>query len=104
MRASLSQMVMQKDSRIYPSSGKRRPSVQRGGGESLYYFAPKCLYRGGYKRDMECGNSTAYECGHSRPPLSVFSVTPQVFATSWTLGFELKHVMISGDDHVKVNP
>jgi len=30
MRASLSQMVMQKDTRIYPGSGKRRPYVQWG--------------------------------------------------------------------------
>ena len=37
---------------IYPGSGKRRPYVQQGG-ESLYYFAPKCLYRGEYKRGME---------------------------------------------------
>jgi len=62
MCASLSQMVMQKDTRIYPGSGKRRPYVQRGG-ESLYYFAPKGLYRGEYKRGMEYGSSTAYECG-----------------------------------------
>jgi len=48
---SFSQMVMQKDTRIYPGSGKRRPYVQRGG-ESLYYFAPKCLYRGEYKRSV----------------------------------------------------
>ena len=61
MRVSLSQMVMQKDTRIYLGSGKRRPYVQRGG-ESLYYFALKCLYRGEYKRGMEYGSSTAYEC------------------------------------------
>ena len=30
MRASLSQMVMQEDTKIYPGSGKRRPYVQRG--------------------------------------------------------------------------
>jgi len=54
MRAPLFQMVMQKDTRIYPGSGKRRPYVQRGG-ESLYYSAPKCLYRGEYKRGMNCG-------------------------------------------------
>jgi len=30
MRASLSQMVMQNDTRIYPGSGKRKPYVQRG--------------------------------------------------------------------------
>jgi len=30
MRASLPQMVMQKDIRIYPGSGNRRPYVQRG--------------------------------------------------------------------------
>ncbi|KAG0537576.1 hypothetical protein BDA96_03G160300 [Sorghum bicolor] len=41
-----------KDTKIYPGSGKRRPYVQRGG-ESLYYLAPKCLYKGEYKRDMD---------------------------------------------------
>jgi hypothetical protein len=51
---SLSRMVMQEDTEIYPGSGKRRPYVQRGG-ESLYYLAPKCLYRGEYKRGMKCG-------------------------------------------------
>jgi len=45
---SLFQMVMQKDTKIYSGLGKRRPYVQRG--ESLYYIAPKCLYRGEYKR------------------------------------------------------
>jgi len=30
MRVSLSQMVMQSDTRIYPGSGKRRPYVQQG--------------------------------------------------------------------------
>jgi len=45
-------MVMQKDTKIYPGSGKRRPYVQQGR-ESLYYFAPKCLYRGEYKRGMD---------------------------------------------------
>jgi len=49
------QMVMQKDTKIYPDSGKRRTYVQQGR-ESLYYFAPKCLYRGEYKRGMECGD------------------------------------------------
>ena len=49
---SLFLMVMQKDTKIYPGSGKRRAYVQRGG-ESLYYFAPKCLYRGEYKRGMD---------------------------------------------------
>ena len=54
-------MVMQEDIEIYPGSGKRRPYVQRGG-ESLYYLAPKCLYRGEYKRGMKCVSSTAYGC------------------------------------------
>ena len=39
------------DTRVYPGSGKRRPYVQQGG-ESLYYLAPKCLYRGEYKKDL----------------------------------------------------
>ena len=43
---------MQEDTEIYPGSGKRRPYVQRGG-ESLYYLAPRRLYRGEYKRGME---------------------------------------------------
>jgi len=47
-------MVMQEDTEIYPGSGKRRPYVQRGG-RSLYYLAPKCLYRGEYKCGMKCG-------------------------------------------------
>jgi len=51
------EMVMQKDTKIYPGSGKRKPYVQRGR-ESLYYFAPKCLYRGEYKHGMECGGAS----------------------------------------------
>jgi len=43
---------MQKDTKIYPGSGKRRPYVQQGG-ENLYYSVPKCLYRGEYKRGMD---------------------------------------------------
>jgi len=52
MRVSLSQMVMQADTGIYPGSGKKKPYVQRGE-ESLYYLAPKCLYRGEYRREMD---------------------------------------------------
>jgi len=48
---SLFQMVIQKDTKIYPGSCKRRPYVQRG--ESLYYSTPKCLYRGEYMRGMD---------------------------------------------------
>jgi len=56
-------MVMQKDTKIYPSSGKRRTYVQRGG-ESSYYSSPKCLYRGEYKRgkDGDGENSLYYVC------------------------------------------
>jgi len=36
---------------------------------SLYYLAPKCLYRGEYKRGMECESSTAY--GYSVVPCSI---------------------------------
>jgi len=46
-------MVMQENTKIYPGSGQRRTYVQRGG-KSLYCLAPKCLYRGEYKRGMEC--------------------------------------------------
>ena len=40
-------------------------ALRPAGGESLYYFAPKCLYRGEYKRDMECGDSSTCGCGVS---------------------------------------
>jgi len=40
------------DTRVYPGLGKRRPYVQWG--ENLYYLAPKCLYRGEYKRVWMC--------------------------------------------------
>ena len=59
MRAPLFRMVMQENAEIYPGSGKRRPYVQWGG-ENLYYLAPKCLYRGEYKRGMEYGSATKY--------------------------------------------
>ena len=29
-------------------------ALRPAGGESLYYLAPKCLYRGEYKRGMKC--------------------------------------------------
>ena len=44
---------VRKDTKIYPGSGKRRPYVQPGGGENLYYLAPKCLYEGEYKGGVE---------------------------------------------------
>jgi len=37
-------------------------ALRPAGGESLYYFAPKCLYRGEYKRGTEYGSSM-YGCG-----------------------------------------
>jgi hypothetical protein len=43
---SLICMVMQGEyTEVYPSSGKRRPYVQREGGV-LYFLTPKCLRRG----------------------------------------------------------
>ena len=30
-------------------------ALRPAGGESLYYLAPKCSYRGEYKRGMKCG-------------------------------------------------
>ena len=56
-------MVMQKETKIYHGSGKRRPYVQRGG-ESLYYSKPKRLYRGEYKRGMDGDGVTSlyYVC------------------------------------------
>jgi len=49
---SLSQMVMQKDTQIFILV-RAREGPTSSGGESSYYFAPKCLYRGEYKRGME---------------------------------------------------
>ena len=34
-------------------------ALRPAGEGSLYYLAPKCLYRGKYKRGMEYGSSTA---------------------------------------------
>jgi len=42
--------------------GQEKALRPAGGGESLCYFAPKCLYRGEYKLGMEYGSSTTYEC------------------------------------------
>jgi len=47
VRAPFSEWLCKNDTRIYPGSGKGRPNVQRG--ESVYYLASKCLYRGKYK-------------------------------------------------------
>jgi len=35
-------------------------ALRPAGEVSLYYLAPKCLYRAEYKRRMECMSSTAY--------------------------------------------
>jgi len=41
-------------------------ALRPAGGRSLYYLAPKCLYRGESKRCMECMCATAYGCSVSR--------------------------------------
>ena len=43
MCASLFQMVMQKDTKIYPSSGKRRPYVQRGERVCIILHLSACI-------------------------------------------------------------
>jgi len=53
MRASLSQMVMQEDTTIYPGSGKRRPYVQRGRGVCIILHLSACIGV----------NTSAYELG-----------------------------------------
>ena len=35
-------------------------ALRPAGEGSLYYLAPKCLYRGEYKRGVECESSTTY--------------------------------------------
>jgi len=52
-----------KDTRIYPGSGKRRPYVQRGGGEvSIILHLSACtgVNTGMVWMEMEYGFSTAY--------------------------------------------
>ena len=44
---------MQKKHRDLSWFGQEK-ALRPVGGESLYYLAPKCLYRGEYKRDMKC--------------------------------------------------
>ena len=46
-------MVMQEDTEILSWFGQEK-ALRPAGGESLYYLAPKCLYRGEYKRSMKC--------------------------------------------------
>ena len=41
----------------------QKKALRPAGEGSLYYLAPKCLYRGEYKHGMKCVSSTAYECG-----------------------------------------
>ena len=45
------------------SSFGQEKALRPAGGRSLYYLAPKCLYRGEYKRGMKCESPTAYVCG-----------------------------------------
>ena len=50
------------------------------------------------------GRAGALPPGPFGLPFVISGPGGRVFATSETLGFELKHVMISGDGHVEVNP
>jgi len=50
---SLFQMVMQEKTQRFILVRVREGPTSSEGGESLYYLAPKCLYRGEYKRDMD---------------------------------------------------
>jgi len=61
---SLSQMVMRKDTRIYPGSGKSRPYVQRGRRVCIILHLGACtgVNTSVVFNEMECGSSTAYEC------------------------------------------
>jgi len=42
-------------------------TLRPAGEGSLYYLAPKCLYRGGYKRSMKYWSSTTYERNVASP-------------------------------------
>ena len=49
-------MVMQeKTQRFILVRAREGPTSSGGRGKSLYYLAPKCLYRGEYKREMDGG-------------------------------------------------
>jgi len=64
MRASLSQMVMQKDTKIYLGSGKRRPYVQRGWRICIILHLSACtgVNTSVVWSEAWYGGSTAYEC------------------------------------------
>ena len=46
-------------------------ALRPAGEGSLYYLAPKCLYRGEYKRGMKYGSSTVYGCSVVSRSLSI---------------------------------
>ena len=46
-------------------------ALRPAGEGTLYYLAPKCLYRGEYKCGMEYGSSTAYGCSVACVSLSI---------------------------------
>jgi len=58
------QMVMQKDTKIYPGSGKRRPYVQQGRRVCIILHLSACtgVNTSVVWNEMEYGSSTAYEC------------------------------------------
>jgi len=40
----------------------QQKALRLAGAESLYYFAPKCLYRGEYKRGVELDEVRKFYC------------------------------------------
>jgi len=70
--------VMQKDTKIYPGSGKRRPYVQRGRRVCIILHLSACtgVNTSAVWNEVEYGSSTAYVCSlawygtrtYSRPP------------------------------------
>ena len=52
-------------------------ALRPAGEGDLYYLAPKCLYRGEYKRGMVCVCSTAYE----RSVLVVVFLSPSFYSS-----------------------
>jgi hypothetical protein len=55
-------------------------ALRPAGGESLYYLAPKCLYRGEYKRGMKCGALLRMSVVLCRDP-SVLFLSPSFYSS-----------------------
>ena len=56
-------------------------ALRPAGEVSLYYLAPKCLYRGEYKRGMKYGSSTVYGRGVALCVVFHLFLSPSFYST-----------------------